>query len=122
MKLNLADVRKPKADGSYWDGNVYYAPEQFGLTTLDEAEHGGSYEFDTCVVWKDSEGRLWWAQDAGCSCPTPFEDTTELDRVFTADDLPEGFREELRPKVEEALRELAERPARVAAAGRLRPE
>jgi hypothetical protein len=54
--------------------NVYYQPEAFGLTIVAELENGGSYEFDTIVVWRRDSGQLLWATDAGCSCPTPFED------------------------------------------------
>lgn len=54
--------------------NVYYDPDKFGLTTVGEVEFSSSsYEFDTTVVWRDAAGRLLWADDAGCSCPTPFE-------------------------------------------------
>lgn len=55
--------------------NVYYNPEAFGLTPVAELEcSSGGYEFDTIVVWSDATGTLLWAHDAGCSCPTPFED------------------------------------------------
>lgn len=57
------------------DKNIYYQPEAFGLTILDSIEYsGGSYEFDTRVVWQNKLGQLFTARDSGCSCPTPFED------------------------------------------------
>lgn len=56
-----------------YDMNVYSYPEKHGLTIVDELEFGGSFEFDTHVVFKHSDGRLFYAHDAGCSCPTPFE-------------------------------------------------
>lgn len=55
--------------------NVYYNPGEFGLTTVGEIDAGGGYEFDTFAVWQDNgTGRLWYAEDSGCSCPSPFED------------------------------------------------
>jgi hypothetical protein len=56
--------------------NIYYSPEAFGLRTLGEAEFSsGSYEFDLTVVWQDVEtGACYYADDSGCSCPSPFED------------------------------------------------
>jgi hypothetical protein len=75
-----------------WYGNdVYSAPEKHGLELLGEVEWTeGSYEFDLTAVWKDKEsGRLFWASDSGCSCPSPFEDFTSRDQLFTgtADEL-----------------------------------
>ena len=53
--------------------NVYYDPEKFGLRVVAELERGGGYEFDTLMVWQRQDGALVWAQDAGCSCPLPFD-------------------------------------------------
>ena len=55
--------------------NIYYNPEKFGLRPVGEAEFSsGGYEFDTTVVWQDVEtGALYYADDSGCSCPSPFE-------------------------------------------------
>lgn len=73
--------------------NVYYHPEQFGLEQFGLIDgEPGSYEFDYLVVWRElSTGRLWWAADSGCSCPSPFEEYTfpsrgeyRLKRVNTA--------------------------------------
>lgn len=55
--------------------NVYYNPDEYGYTlvgVLDEEDL--SYEFNMLCVWMDDSGRLRWAQDSGCSCPSPFED------------------------------------------------
>ena len=71
--------------------NVYYDPEKFGLTTVGEIDAGGGYDFDTFVLWRDNgTGRLWWAEDSGCSCPTPFEDVSFADgmhEIHTAAEL-----------------------------------
>jgi len=54
--------------------NIYYNPDKFGLETFDEIDTGGSWEFDTFVVFKRvSDGALFWSRDSGCSCPTPFD-------------------------------------------------
>lgn len=58
--------------------NVYYDPQKFGLSVVDSLDEPDlSYEYNTLVVWKhDQSNRLYWAQDSGCSCPTPFESYT----------------------------------------------
>lgn len=54
--------------------NVYYNPEKFGLTTVGELDYSsGSYEFDYTAVWVDDQKNLYYADDSGCSCPSPFE-------------------------------------------------
>lgn len=53
--------------------NIYYNPQEFGLTVVGEIDDAGSYEFNTIVVWTDGN-KFYWAHDSGCSCPTPFED------------------------------------------------
>jgi hypothetical protein len=54
--------------------NPYYSPELCKLEILAERDIGGAYEYDKFVVWKDIQtGQLYYDQDAGCSCPTPFE-------------------------------------------------
>lgn len=56
--------------------NVYYDPAKFGLTTIGEIDwSSGSYEFDLTVVFKrEADGVFLYADDFGCSCPSPFED------------------------------------------------
>lgn len=76
--------------------NVYYNPEKSGLTTVGEIEAGGGYDFDTFVIFRDNgTGRLWWAEDAGCSCPTPFEDVSfedGLHELFSVTELHAALR------------------------------
>lgn len=56
--------------------NIYCSPEEFELEIAFEADAGGSYEFDKLVIWRKlSDGSLLMGTDAGCSCPSPFEDT-----------------------------------------------
>ena len=56
--------------------NAYSSPEKFGLRVVGAVERPDlSWEFDMIVVWQDIETlRLYYAQDSGCSCPSPFED------------------------------------------------
>lgn len=86
----------------YYDKNIESNPAAFGLAVVAEIEYsGGSYEFDTRIVWADKDGVLYTARDSGCSCPTPFEDyrkLEDLERVNltslkneTANELAEGF-------------------------------
>lgn len=56
--------------------NFYTDPAKFGLTNIGEIEWGdGCYSFDLTVVWRrEFDGKLVYAEDSGCSCPSPFED------------------------------------------------
>lgn len=60
--------------------DLYNQPEKFGLTPIDELnDPNASWSFDYFVVWKhDETGKIYYAQDSGCSCPSPFEDYTSL--------------------------------------------
>jgi hypothetical protein len=65
--------------------NVYHDPASFGLETIGEIEWSdGSYQFDLTVVWRRTDGVFVYAEDAGCSCPSPFEDTTPADLIEIA--------------------------------------
>lgn len=51
-----------------WDG------KDNGWDKIAEEDFGGSYEFDMLVVWRNREtGTVVYAEDSGCSCPSPFE-------------------------------------------------
>ena len=54
--------------------NIYYNPESFDLTTFGQIdwEPDEEYNFDLTVIWRDSDGMYYWAEDSGCSCPSPF--------------------------------------------------
>ncbi len=56
--------------------NVYYNPEQCGLKIIDTLDESGlSYEFNTLTIFEAIQnGKIYWAQSSGCSCPTPFEE------------------------------------------------
>ena len=55
--------------------NVYYDPAASGLVSVDSLDESGlCYEFNTLMVVKHkATGRVFYAHDSGCSCPTPFE-------------------------------------------------
>lgn len=58
--------------------DLYSSPEQFGLATIGEIQWGvASWDFDLTVVWKrELDGAFVYGEDSGCSCPSPFEDTS----------------------------------------------
>lgn len=90
MKLILAAIEKvDKPDECYSNNALQYEPERLGLTLVAELEYSDRcYVFDTRKVWQRlSDNTLWTARSSGCSCPSPFEEVTELDRVFNLEDL-----------------------------------
>lgn len=57
--------------------NIYSSPEKYGFSTFGEIDFAGSYEFDiTAVLRAEATGAFFYLSDSGCSCPTPFENTT----------------------------------------------
>ena len=38
-----------------------------------------SWEYDMTEIYRRKDGELFYAEDSGCSCPIPFEFTTEAD-------------------------------------------
>lgn len=83
----------------YGDKDVHYDPEAFGLTVIDSIDYSsGNYEFDIRIVWKHTSGKFYTARDSGCSCPSPFEGYTSLDKL---DEL--NF-EELKKEVDNELK------------------
>lgn len=67
---------------SIWTGykTVESDPELGGLTILEVIDDPqASYTFDVIILLRHNDGRLFWASDAGCSCPRPFEGFRTLD-------------------------------------------
>lgn len=62
--------------------NLYFDPEKFGLTVVGEIDYRDAYEFDIVAVYRDSQGRLAYAEDSGCSCPEPFQGHGVDDLVY----------------------------------------
>ena len=54
--------------------DVYSNPENYGLKILAEASEDEAYQFNMFVVWEDCAGGMYYADDSGCSCPSPFEE------------------------------------------------
>lgn len=73
--------------------NVQQYPEKHGLTLIADLEFGGSWDFDTHLAFKHESGKVYYVQDSGCSCPTPFDDIagTEDMELLTFEGF-EGFR------------------------------
>lgn len=71
-----------------WGNNAYDTPEMFGLEILKVIEDpDASYDFDTMVLFRHVEtGALYWAQDSGCSCPSPFEDYDSIESLSLLSD------------------------------------
>ncbi len=69
-----------------WDKNIYYHPEKFDLEIVDMIEDEPDYDFDMFVVWKDKEGNLYYAEDSGCSCPSPFENINSVEQLDRIDE------------------------------------
>lgn len=62
--------------------SVYYDPFEFNLYPLAELElDDEAYQFNILCVWRHEDDRLFWGQDSGCSCPSPFEDFVTLDSL-----------------------------------------
>lgn len=57
--------------------NIYSDPAKYGLETIGEVDWSdGCYQFDLTVVWRrPADGAFLYGEDAGCSCPSPFEST-----------------------------------------------
>ena len=74
-----------------YDLNVYSSPGKFGLATVGEVEWGDAcYSFDLTTVWRDEvTGSLYYADDSGCSCPSPYENTSRNDLILI--DGPQAF-------------------------------
>lgn len=54
--------------------NLQYDHEKLGVTVLQFDQPDMSYEFNTALFIATNDGRVYFVQDSGCSCPTPFED------------------------------------------------
>ena len=55
-------------------GNPYYNPEGMGLEIVGILEDNIPYEFNMAIVWVDDNDNLFFGEDSGCSCPTPFDE------------------------------------------------
>ena len=59
---------------NYYDDNPNYSPESWGLRIVGQIELSEpNYSFNTLIIWKRVDGKVFYGQDSGCSCPSPFE-------------------------------------------------
>ncbi len=73
--------------------SIYYSPEEVGFEIFDEIETGGSWEFTTTAIFRNKEtGKLYYSQDSGCSCPTPFDGVTVDDLIPLVSETFEEFK------------------------------
>ena len=57
--------------------NIYCNPEYFDLQVIGDVDIADIYEFNILLVLQNIiTKKLYYLQDSGCSCPTPFEDAT----------------------------------------------
>ena len=55
--------------------NIYYNPEKCGLEIVEVLDQNDlSYEFNTLLIVRATDNRVYYAHSSGCSCPTPFEE------------------------------------------------
>jgi hypothetical protein len=75
---------------------MYYDPEKYGLEIVAKLEDPhASYSFDIFCVWiRKADGELFYGQDSGCSCPSPFEKITGVEMLSRLGDL-KSFEREL---------------------------
>lgn len=66
-----------------WVSNPYYDPEKVGLKKVAEFDFSdGYYQFDLTAVWtKEGQKKFFWADDSGCSCPSPFEGIHAIEQL-----------------------------------------
>jgi hypothetical protein len=63
---------------------MYYNPKTFGAEIVGSIDTIGGYEFCMLAVFRRLEdGAMFWGDDSGCSCVSPFEGATfeNLDRI-----------------------------------------
>lgn len=66
--------------------NPYYSPEASGLRTIGQVDWSdGDYQFAYTVVWQRiADGVFLYGEDSGCSCPSPFENLTDVSELTEA--------------------------------------
>jgi hypothetical protein len=63
--------------------NPYYDPAAYGLELVGDVEWDDEpYQFNMTAVWRSTTtGQLYYADDSGRSCPSPFEDHSTEDLI-----------------------------------------
>lgn len=84
--------------------NPYYDPQGMNLELIGTLEADLSYEFDIVAAWVGPHTEAWkgmrsttykilWAADSGCSCPSPFEDYTTVEKLNVYNGTKEAWQE-----------------------------
>ena len=93
----MSRVFAPEDYESLYDYNPLDSPAKCGLEIVAMLDTDEAYEFDILLVVRDIEtGDIYAGYDSGCSCPTPFEDFTDLGKfvpIRTEDDFTRLVRE-----------------------------
>jgi hypothetical protein len=67
--------------------SIYYSPEKFAARIVGDVDTLGSYEFNMIAVFQRlDDGALFWGEDSGCSCFSPFEDAKSVGDLTRIDD------------------------------------
>lgn len=71
-----------------FDGTqLEYDPAAIGFEVIGRVEVEPDYDFNIFLVVRDTEsGLIYYVDDAGCSCPSPFEDHNSLSALTLASD------------------------------------
>jgi hypothetical protein len=64
-----------------YKNNFYYYPDKSGLEIIESLNIYDDYGFDMFIIWKNKDNNLYYAQDTGCSCPTPFEEFNSIEEL-----------------------------------------
>jgi hypothetical protein len=66
-----------------WYSDVYSSPKKHGLEIFGEAnQEDMCYAYNKFVIWKTKEGKYFYGDDSGCSCPSPFEEYRSIDNLY----------------------------------------
>lgn len=80
--------------------NLFDYKMPVGLAYLGEISwDDGCYQFDLTAVWYSIDmGQLYYADDSGCSCPSPFENISTVEQLIecTLSELKEHLNNQLK--------------------------
>lgn len=70
---------RPRSWSGGYDQNVHSSPTSCGFDLVASLEDVEPYQFDITLLLRDhASGRFYVVHDSGCSCPSPFEDVTDM--------------------------------------------
>lgn len=87
----------------YLHDDVYNQPGSFDLTFIGSIEWDDEpWQFNLTGVWIDADKNVYYGDDSGCSCPSPFEDIESADDLFKCERIQELI-DYLNGRVEDAV-------------------